>query len=131
MPAPIDDVAARATVASEVLKLLANASRLRIVYALLERERSVTDLAGCIDASVPATSQHLHRMRTAQVVRDRRDGTTVYYSLLDNHVAELVVQALEHAGHVMESDHHPWPSPPPGWVARHRFETRGPATNRD
>jgi DNA-binding transcriptional ArsR family regulator len=90
----------RTEVASELLKLLSNPSRLRIVCALVAGERSVGELADAIGASVPATSQHLNRMRREHAVSQRRVGTTVYYSLLDNHVAQLVLQALEYAGHV-------------------------------
>ncbi|MBA8824119.1 ArsR family transcriptional regulator [Saccharopolyspora lacisalsi] len=82
------------------LHLLGEAARLRIVVALLAAgELSVNDLAVTIGLSEAATSQHLRLLRSESMVGTRREGRTIYYSLDDDHVRELVELALAHDGH--------------------------------
>lgn len=87
--------------AVEVLKLVADPTRLRIMWSLLHGEHSVNRLADHVGAQPAAVSQHLAKLRLAHLVRTRRDGTHVYYLAENDHVRRLVEQALFHADHVV------------------------------
>lgn len=74
---------------SDFLKVLADATRLRIVGALLESELCVCDLAHILCMEHSAVSHQLAVLRKADAVKTRKDGKVVYYSLSDEHVAEI------------------------------------------
>ena len=81
--------------------MLADPTRVQLLWALVDRELSVTDLAETVGKPAPSVSQHLAKLRMARLVRTRREGTTIYYSLENGHVGELVTDAVfnaEHAG---------------------------------
>lgn len=85
----------------EVFRMLADATRVQVLWALVGREMSVNDLAAHIGKPAPSVSQHLAKLRMARLVRTRREGTTVFYTLDNDHVAQLVTDAVynaEHAG---------------------------------
>lgn len=94
--------------AVETLKLLADETRLRIVWALLHGEHSVNELAAHVDAQPAAVSQHLAKLRLARLVRTRREGTRVFYAARDDHIARLVEEALFHVDHLTRTNptHH-------------------------
>ncbi|CAN5234663.1 metalloregulator ArsR/SmtB family transcription factor [soil metagenome] len=80
--------------------LLADATRARILYGLLEAgELCVCDLAAVVEASETAVSHALRLLRTAGVVRNRRDGRMVFYRLDDAHVRLLLDVSREHLRH--------------------------------
>src|ERR1700678_1062531 len=83
-----------------MLKLLADETRLRVIWALLEGEYSVNELADLVGAQPAAVSQHLAKLRLARLVRSRREGTRIFYVLDDAHVRRLVQEVLSHADHV-------------------------------
>ncbi len=83
-----------------MLKLLGDETRLRVIWALLEGEYSVNELAGVVGAQPAAVSQHLAKLRLARLVRSRREGTRIYYVVDDVHVRRLVEEVLSHADHV-------------------------------
>lgn len=85
--------------AVEVLRLLADHTRLAILALLDGRELSVTAIAEQLGRPVPGVSQHLAKLRTGNLVTSRRDGTTVYYTQPDEHVAALVLNVLQHTEH--------------------------------
>jgi DNA-binding transcriptional ArsR family regulator len=87
--------------AGETFKLLGDVTRLKILWALLHGEHSVTALAAHVGANVPAVSQQLAKLRMARLVRVRRDGNHVFYTAEDAHVRHLVEQALFHTDHVV------------------------------
>jgi DNA-binding transcriptional ArsR family regulator len=85
----------------EVFRMLADATRIRVLWALVDHELSVNDLAEHVGKPSPSVSQHLAKLRMARLVRTRRDGTTIFYSLENEHVRQLVSDAVfnaEHAG---------------------------------
>lgn len=91
--------------------MLSDATRVRLLWALVDREMSVTELAETVGKSGTSVSQHLAKLRMARLVRTRREGTTIFYSLENCHVGQLVSDAVfnaEHAG--------------PGIPAHHRSE---------
>jgi len=79
-----------------VLKLLADGTRLRIVWNLLHGEHHVNELAEHLGMQPAAISHHLAKLRLARVVRTRRDGNRIYYAARDSHVEALVAAALGH-----------------------------------
>ena len=81
--------------------MLADATRVQVLWALVSREMSVNDLATHVGKPAPSVSQHLAKLRMARLVRTRREGTTIYYSLDNDHIGQLVTDAVfnaEHAG---------------------------------
>ena len=91
----------QATLIVEVFRMLADATRIQILWALTSAERSVNELAEHVGKPAPSVSQHLAKLRMARLVRTRREGTTVFYRLENDHVRQLVVDAVfnaEHAG---------------------------------
>ena len=94
----------------EVFRMLADPTRVRVLWALVEREMSVNELAEHIGKPAPSVSQHLAKLRMARLVRTRRAGTTIYYSLENEHVQRLVIDAVfnaEHAGPGVPTHHQP------------------------
>lgn len=79
--------------------MLADATRVQILWALVDRELAVNDLAEHVGKPAPSVSQHLAKLRMARLVRTRRDGTTIYYSLENDHVGQLVTDAVFNAEH--------------------------------
>jgi DNA-binding transcriptional ArsR family regulator len=85
----------------EVFRMLADATRVQVLWALVDREMSVNELAEHAGKPAPSVSQHLAKLRMARLVRTRRDGTTIFYTLENDHIAQLVTDAVfnaEHAG---------------------------------
>lgn len=85
--------------AAETFRLLADPTRMKILWALLQGESSVACLAELVGAAPTAVSQHLAKLRLARLVKSRREGTFVYYSAADVHVRLLLDEALFHADH--------------------------------
>ncbi len=96
---PTDEEVASAV---ETLKLVADPTRLRILWALLHGEHSVNLLAEHVGAQPAAVSQHLAKLRLGHLVRTRREGTKVFYQAQNDHVRRLVEEALFHADHVVQ-----------------------------
>ena len=85
-----------------MLKMLADPTRLRIIWALLHGEHSVNELADHVGGQPAAVSQHLAKLRLARLVKTRRDGTRIFYEANDAHVRRLIEEALFHADHVAQ-----------------------------
>jgi ArsR family transcriptional regulator, zinc-responsive transcriptional repressor len=92
----------------EVFRMLADPTRVRLLWALTGGELSVSELAEQVDKPAPSVSQHLAKLRMARLVRTRREGTTIFYSLENDHVSQLVADAVfnaEHAGPGVPAHH--------------------------
>lgn len=81
-----------------IFGVLADPTRVRLLHALSLRELCVCDLANVLDMRQTAISHQLRMLRALRVVRFRKEGQTVYYSLADGHIALLLRQGLAHAG---------------------------------
>ena len=81
---------------AELFKNFGNGTRIRILYVLLEAEVCVCDLATLLSMTQSAISHQLRILKTARLIKARRDGKTVFYSLADDHVATLLRQGMEH-----------------------------------
>lgn len=85
---------------AERFQLLADANRLRMIYALVEAgEMCVSDLARLVGSSESATSHQLRQLRLAGLVRARKQGREVFYRVADTHVRLLLDVAVEHYLH--------------------------------
>ena len=89
---------------ASIFKVLSDASRLRIVLSLLERELCVCDIAAVCSLSDSSVSHQLRLLRNLKIVRNRRQGKIVYYSLDDDHVIRLIEQTLDHVRHRIGKD---------------------------
>jgi len=85
--------------AAEVFRMLADGTRIRILWALIGRELSVNELAAEVGKKGPGISQHLAKLRMTRLVQTRRVGTQVFYRLDNEHVAQLVTDAIHNAEH--------------------------------
>ncbi|MDQ4113619.1 metalloregulator ArsR/SmtB family transcription factor [Nocardioides sp. NPDC004968] len=94
-----DDVV---TLAVEVLRMLADPTRLQMAGLLLDEERSVSELASMLDKPVPGVSQHLAKMRMARLVTTRKEGTSVLYRVENGHVRQLVLDTIGHVEHLLD-----------------------------
>ena len=79
-----------------LFKALADPTRLRIVQALLLEELCVCDISAIVDVSVSAISHQLRLLRSMHIVKFRKQGKMVYYSLDDEHIAQLMEVVQEH-----------------------------------
>jgi DNA-binding transcriptional ArsR family regulator len=102
--------------AVEIFRILADATRVRLLRALTDpardatRELSVSQLADAVNKRPGAVSQHLAKLRMARLVTTRRDGTKVLYRAANEHVGQLVEDALrqsEHLGSGVPAHHRP------------------------
>ena len=82
---------------TQIFKVLGDPTRVRLLHALTAREHSVGHLAIVLGVSPSAVSHQLRLLRGARVVRPRRAGRTVYYTLDDKHVLALFREGLRHA----------------------------------
>jgi ArsR family transcriptional regulator len=84
---------------SQIFKALGDPSRIKIVTALLDREHCVCDLSVLCNQSESAVSHQLRILRSLRIVKNRRQGKRVYYSLDDDHVRSLLHMSIEHIRH--------------------------------
>lgn len=77
-------------------KVLGDGTRIRIIWALSQRELCVCDLANVLGMTKSAVSHQLSSLREAKLVKFRRQGKTVFYSLDDGHVSDMLRAGLEH-----------------------------------
>ena len=81
---------------ADLFKAFGDGTRVRILYVLLEAEVCVCDLATLLGMTQSAVSHQLRILKQARLIKARRDGKTVFYSLADDHVATLLRQGMEH-----------------------------------
>ena len=82
------------------LRLLADPTRLSILWQLRDDEAAVGELSRDLERPSPAISQHLAKLRLGGLVSTRRDGTQIFYRLRTAHVRQLVLDVLAHAEHL-------------------------------
>ena len=86
---------------SELFKVFADMTRVKLMYSLFDGELCVQDLAEKLDMTQSAISHQLRVLKAAKLVKGRRDGKQVYYSLADEHVKTILGQGMDH---VLEDD---------------------------
>jgi DNA-binding transcriptional ArsR family regulator len=87
---------ASAAALADTFKVLGDTTRVRILDELSRSELCVFDIAGRVGLSESAVSHQLRLLRNARIVRTRRYGRLIFYTLDDHHVVRLLAQALEH-----------------------------------
>ena len=81
---------------TELFRIFADSTRIRILYVLLESEMCVCDIAALLGMTQSAISHQLRALKSARLVKARREGKTVFYALADDHVKTIIDQGLEH-----------------------------------
>ncbi len=90
---PSDDVLVEL---SDVFQVMSDPNRLKILHCLSQAEVCVCDLSAVLGLSTSAVSHQLRMLRAMRLIRPRREGRMIYYSLHDEHIAKLMRMALEH-----------------------------------
>ena len=81
---------------AELFKIFGDSTRVKILYALLEGELCVCDIAKLMEVTQSAVSHQLRVLKGSKLVKFRREGKTVYYALADQHVMSILSQGMEH-----------------------------------
>lgn len=81
---------------AELFKVFGDSTRVKLLYALFEEELCVQDMAQLLNISQSAVSHQLQILKANKLVKYRRDGKTIYYSLADDHVHSIINQGIEH-----------------------------------
>ena len=81
---------------TELFRIFGDSTRVRILYALFASEMCVCDIAALLGMTQSAISHQLRVLRSSKLVKFRRDGKTLYYSLADEHVCRIISQGMEH-----------------------------------
>lgn len=81
---------------AELFKIFGDSTRVKILYALLESELCVCDIAKLMDVTQSAVSHQLRVLKASKLVKFRREGKTIFYSLADDHVVSILNQGMEH-----------------------------------
>lgn len=81
---------------AELFKVFGDSTRIRILYALYEAEICVCDLAEVLKMSQSAVSHQLRNLKSARLIKSRREGKQVFYSLADDHVKTIISMGKEH-----------------------------------
>lgn len=81
---------------SELFKIFGDSTRIKILFTLLEGERSVNEIAAALNMTQSAISHQLRILKTSRLIKAERDGKLSIYSLTDTHVASILNQGLDH-----------------------------------
>ena len=81
---------------AEIFKVFGDSTRIRILYVLLESEMCVCDIAQLLNMTQSAISHQLRILKNSKLVKSRREGKSVFYSLADEHVRTIMDQGREH-----------------------------------
>lgn len=81
---------------ADLYKIFSDSTRIRILYVLYETELCVCDIAEMLGMNLSAISHQLRLLKQARLVKFRRAGKTVYYSLADDHIHSILAQGMDH-----------------------------------
>ena len=81
---------------AELFKVFGDSTRIKILYALFEEEMGVGDLAEVLNMTISAVSHQLRILKANKLVKNRRDGKSILYSLDDEHVYKIIAMGKEH-----------------------------------
>lgn len=81
---------------AELFKIFGDSTRIKILYVLFESEMCVCDIAQLLNMTQSAISHQLRALKQSKLVKFRREGKTVFYSLADGHVRTIINQGMEH-----------------------------------
>ena len=86
---------------ADLYKIFGDSTRLRILYVLYDTELCVCDIAELCDISVSAISHQLRLLKQSRLVKFRKQGKSVFYSLADDHIHTILSQGMEHIGELI------------------------------
>ena len=86
---------------AELFKIFGDSTRIKILYVLSESEMCVCDIAQLLGMTQSAISHQLRSLKQSKLVKARREGKTVFYSLADGHVRTILAQGVEHVGELL------------------------------
>lgn len=81
---------------AELFKVFGDSTRIRILFKLFDKELSVTELADLLNMNQSAVSHQLKVLKQAKLVKNRRDGKSIIYSLADDHVRTIIAMGIDH-----------------------------------
>ena len=81
---------------AELFKVFGDSTRIKILYALFEAELCVCDIAQLLGLTQSAVSHQLRVLKASRLVKPRKEGKTVFYSLADDHVSKIIAQGMDH-----------------------------------
>lgn len=81
---------------AELFKIFGDSTRIKILYELSKGERNVSDIALALNMNQSAISHQLRVLKNSKLVKNRREGKAIYYSLADDHVETIINQGMEH-----------------------------------
>lgn len=81
---------------AELFKIFSDSTRIRILFILFEAEVCVCDLANMLRMTQSAVSHQLRILKQSKLVKNRREGKSIFYSLADEHVRTIIAQGLDH-----------------------------------
>ncbi|MBE6131048.1 MAG: winged helix-turn-helix transcriptional regulator [Erysipelotrichaceae bacterium] len=84
---------------SEFYKIMADYTRMKIIYALMKKELCVSDISEIVEMSQTAVSYQLRILRGARLVKHRREGKMIFYSLDDDHINDIINTTVMHLEH--------------------------------
>lgn len=85
---------------AELFKIFGDSTRIKIINVLLNNELCVNDIVDRINVSQSAVSHQLRILKSSKLVKYRKDGNLIYYSLADNHVEKIFMMGCEHINEV-------------------------------
>ncbi len=85
---------------SELFKIFGDSTRVKIINVLINKELCVNDIAEEINVSQSAVSHQLRILKQSKLVKYRKDGQTIYYSLADNHVEKIFMMGVDHINEI-------------------------------
>ena len=86
---------------AELFKIFGDSTRIKILYVLFESEMCVCDIASLLGMTQSAISHQLRSLKQSRLVKARREGKTVFYSLADGHVRTILDQGMEHVAELL------------------------------
>ena len=81
---------------AELFKNFSDSTRIRILHCLIEKERNVTEISELLNINQSAISHQLRILKNSKLIKNRRSGKSIYYSLDDDHVYNIIAQGIEH-----------------------------------
>lgn len=81
---------------ADLFKMFSDSTRIKILYELFDGEKSVTEICDDIEMNQSAVSHQLRALKSSKLIRSRRDGKSVMYSLADDHVKTIIAMGKEH-----------------------------------
>ena len=81
---------------AELFKIFGDSTRMKILFVLFRTEVCTCDLANALNMTASAVSHQLNSLKRAKLIKSRRDGKSVFYSLADGHVKTIIEMAIEH-----------------------------------